>query len=77
MYDLPLAIEYLDSVEFLNEVFDSVKHRVDMAFIIADHRKPDFSPLPQVVISHLCNGNIKFVFGPINKLLENLSFLLE
>ncbi len=77
MNDLPLGIQYFDSMEFLDEVLNGVEHGVNMAFIIAYHSKTDLSPLPQVVISYLCNGDIKLVFSPINKLLNNLSFSLE
>jgi len=77
MNDLPLEIEYFGSVEFLNEVSNGIEHGVNIAFIIAYHGKTDLGPLQQVVISYLCNGDIKLVFSPINKLLDNLSFSLE
>ena len=73
MNDLPLGIEYFHSVEFLDEVSNGIEHGVNMAFVIAHHRKSYLSSLPQVVIAHLCNGDIKLVFGSINELLENLS----
>jgi hypothetical protein len=64
-------------VEFIDEVLNGVEHGVNVPFIIAYHGKTDLCPLPQVVVSHFRNGDIKLVFGPINKLPDNLSFSLE
>jgi len=77
MDDLPFGIQNFGSIQIFDQVFYLIDPGVNLTFVISHHRKTDFSPLQQVVVSHLRNGDIEFIFSPINNLLEGLPFSLK
>ena len=77
VYDLPSGIENFSGVKMFYEVFNSIQSRVDVTFVIAYHRKTEFSLLPQILVSYLGDGDIEFIFCPVNNLFYYLPFSLE
>jgi len=71
-------LDYLNSrIIAVNGIDDLVDHLVHAVVVVADAGNPDGSHLPEVMVVHLCDGDIELLLQAGGYGFDDATFILE